>query len=162
MKDITSKTPKWLSDIVKEKNELYNEEQRTLSEEMADVLEEEMEFIKIIKIESVLFEEDLIRAMSQLRVVIDLGDEPDLYLQISAISAGVPQINMIETDYVTPNVNGLIIPSSSNMIQALDYFLLSLKNWNYSYASSIKLVDEFSSTKIIREVDRLIKGELYG
>ncbi|TXZ91760.1 accessory Sec system glycosyltransferase Asp1, partial [Vibrio cholerae] len=50
--------------------------------------------------------------MSQLRVVIDLGDEPDLYLQISAISAGVPQINMIETDYVTPNVNGLIIPSS--------------------------------------------------
>ena len=46
MKDITSKTPKWLSDIVKEKNELYNEEQRTLSEEMADVLEEEMEFIK--------------------------------------------------------------------------------------------------------------------
>lgn len=27
MKDITSKTPKWLSDIVKEKNELYNEEQ---------------------------------------------------------------------------------------------------------------------------------------
>ena len=162
MKDITSKTPKWLSDIVKEKNELYNEEQRTLSEEMADVLEEEMEFIKIIKIESVLFEEDLIRAMSQLRVVIDLGDEPDLYLQISAISAGVPQINMIETDYVTSNVNGLIIPSSSNMIQALDYFLLSLKNWNYSYASSIKLVDEFSSTKIIREVDRLIKGELYG
>ena len=162
MKDITSKTPKWLSDIVKEKNELYNEEQRTLSEEMADVLEEEMEFIKIIKIESVLFEEDLIRAMSQLRVVIDLGDEPDLYLQISAISAGVPQINMIETDYVTPNVNGLIIPSSSNITQALDYFLLSLKNWNYSYASSIKLVDEFSSTKIIREVDRLIKGELYG
>ena len=103
----------------KRKNELYNEEQRTLSEEMADVLEEEMEFIKIIKIESVLFEEDLIRAMSQLRVVIDLGDEPDLYLQISAISAGVPQINMIETDYVTSNVNGLIIPSSSNMIQAL-------------------------------------------
>ncbi|COE62229.1 accessory Sec system protein Asp1 [Staphylococcus warneri] len=162
MKDITSKTPKWLSDIVKGKNELYNEEQRTLSEEMADVLEEEMEFIEIIKIESVIFEEDLIRAMSQLRVVIDLGDEPDLYLQISAISAGVPQINMIETDYVTPNVNGLIIPSSSNMIQALDYFLLSLKNWNYSYASSLKLVDEFSSTKIIREVNRLIKGELYG
>ena len=121
-----------------------------------------MEFIEIIKIESVLFEEDLIRTMSQLRVVIDLGDEPDLYLQISAISAGVPQINMIETDYVTPNVNGLIIPSSSNMIQALDYFLLSLKNWNYSYASSLKLVDEFSSTKIIREVNRLIKGELYG
>ena len=30
----------------KRKNELYNEEQRTLSEEMADVLEEEMEFIK--------------------------------------------------------------------------------------------------------------------
>ena len=106
MKDITSKTPKWLSDIVKEKNELYNEEQRTLSEEMADVLEEEIEFIEIIKIESVLFEEYLIRTMSQLRVVIDLGDEPDLYLQISAISAGVPQINMIETDYVTPNVNG--------------------------------------------------------
>ncbi|MEJ7474891.1 accessory Sec system protein Asp1, partial [Staphylococcus saprophyticus] len=55
-----------------------------------------------------------------------------------------------------------IIPSSSNITQALDYFLLSLKNWNYSYASSIKLVDEFSSTKIIREVDRLIKGELHG
>ena len=28
MKNITNKTPKWLSDIVKEKNELYNEEQK--------------------------------------------------------------------------------------------------------------------------------------
>lgn len=161
MKDIASKTPKWLLDIVKEKNKLYNEKQKKLNEEIADVLEEEMEFIEMIKIESVLFEDDLIRAISTLRVVIDLGEEPDLYLQISAISAGVPQINIIETEYVTPDINGVIIPNSTDMIQALDYFLLSLKNWNYSYSSSIKLVDEFSSTKIIKIVDDLIKGEFY-
>ncbi|MGX8004794.1 accessory Sec system glycosyltransferase Asp1 [Staphylococcus hominis] len=37
------------------------------------------------------FEEHLLKEMSHLRVMIDLGNEPDLYLQISSISVGIPQ-----------------------------------------------------------------------
>ena len=48
------------------------------------------------------------------------------------------------------------------MIAALDYFLDHLKHWNYSFAYSIKLVDEYASEQIIDQLDRLIEGEMHG
>ena len=73
------------------------------------------------------FEEDLMKELSQLRVIVDLNQEPDLYLQISSISAGVPQINRRETDYVDDKLNGLIIDIQQLRV-ALNYFINNLKN----------------------------------
>ncbi|HBM8032709.1 accessory Sec system protein translocase subunit SecY2 [Staphylococcus aureus] len=94
-----------------------------------------------------------------LRLVIDMSKEPDLYLQISAISAGIPQINGQQTDYVSDYDNGRIINTVDELDDALNYYLFYLKNWNYAYAYSLKLIDAYASKNIINQLDELIEGE---
>lgn len=154
--------PEWLTYKVKNTNEQLNKNEKQLSLEVRDILETEIEEIEYIKLVFVPFEEQLLKEMSHLRVMIDLGNEPDLYLQISSISVGIPQINQLKTNYVDHKLNGLIINDMSELIMAIDFYLLNLKNWNYSFAHSIKLSEEFSSSKIITQLNHLIEGENNG
>lgn len=55
--------------------------------------------------------------------------------------------------------NGYIIDDISQTVESLDYFLTHLKNWNYSYAYSMRLSDDFSSINIIHQIDQLFKGD---
>ena len=160
-KNILSNTPQWLLNKVKKKNISYNEENNSMSTEMTDILNEEINFTELIKIEPIISEIDLLKIVSKMRAIIDLSDEPDLYLQISCISSGVPQINKVPTDYVIPNINGIIINDFNKILSSLDFFIDSLKHWNYSYAYSIKLIDLYSSSEIIKQLNYLIKGDYY-
>ena len=101
----------WLRDEIDQLNALLNVEEEEFSPEVQDILQTELEEDEIEKVKLIYvpFEEDLMKELSQLRVIVDLNQEPDLYLQISSISAGVPQINRRETDYVDDKLNGLII-----------------------------------------------------
>lgn len=65
--------------------------------------------------------------MSQFTSNDRLRNEPDLYLQISSISVGIPQINQLKTNYVDHKLNGLIINDMSELIMAIDFYLLNLK-----------------------------------
>ena len=126
----------WLRDEIDQLNALLNVEEEEFSPEVQDILQTELEEDEIEKVKLIYvpFEEDLMKELSQLRVIVDLNQEPDLYLQISSISAGVPQINRRETDYVDDKLNGLIIDNIQQLRVALNYFINNLKNWNYSFA----------------------------
>ncbi|ARJ50756.1 accessory Sec system protein Asp1 [Staphylococcus lutrae] len=105
------------------------------------------------------FESQLIELMSRLRLVIDMGAEPNLFLQICAIGAGVPQINCCETDYVKHGKNGYVIQNIHDMCQGIDYFLNRLKNWNQSFAYSMKLAKHYASDQIIKQLDAWLVRE---
>ncbi|MCH4985897.1 accessory Sec system protein Asp1 [Macrococcoides goetzii] len=123
--------------------------------------EEDTEKAKVIQLVSLPFENDVIKKIAELRIVIDLNQEPDLFLQICAISAGIPQINMRATDYVEDNINGMIIHDDDGITLALNYYLLVLKHWNASLAYNMKLTKKYASINIINQFDRFIKGEAY-
>lgn len=120
----------WLRDEIDQLNALLNVEEEEFSPEVQDILQTELEEDEIEKVKLIYvpFEEDLMKELSQLRVIVDLNQEPDLYLQISSISAGVPQINRRETDYVDDKLNGLIIDNIQQLRVALNYFINNLKN----------------------------------
>ncbi|MBN4916988.1 accessory Sec system glycosyltransferase Asp1, partial [Staphylococcus sp. EG-SA-23] len=42
--------------------------------------------------------------------------------------------------------NGRIINTVDELDDALNYYLFYLKNWNYAYAYSLKLIDAYAST----------------
>lgn len=155
-------TSEWLTNEISNINKQLNERNNPLSLEVRDVLETEIKETEYIKLIFVPFEEDLIKAISRLRIVIDMSNEPDLYLQISSISAGIPQINQRDTEYVDHKLNGLIINGIFELNGALDFYILNLKNWNYAFAHSIKLGKVFSSSKIIQQLNQLIEGESHG
>ncbi|MBU7218666.1 accessory Sec system protein Asp1 [Staphylococcus gallinarum] len=151
--------PQWLTEQVQAVNDKYN----TINEDEDGInllLAEEEAYVEVIEIKHVPFEQDLRAALMNLRVVIDLNREPDLFLQISCISAGIPQINLRKTDYVVDEINGRVIERVDQLVEALQYFLNHLKNWNYSFAYAIKLVETFASKEIVGRLNRWIEGEV--
>ncbi|RIM83603.1 accessory Sec system protein Asp1 [Staphylococcus xylosus] len=151
--------PHWVNEQVQSVNDKYNsinEDEDGINVLLAD----EMDYIEIIEIKHVPFEQDVREALLNVRIIIDLNREPDLFLQISCISAGIPQINLRKTDYVVDEINGLVIESINRLTESLQYFLNHLKNWNYSFAYSIKLVESFGSKEIVGRLNRWIEGEM--
>ena len=45
-------------------------------------------------------ENDIIQELEKTRLIVDLSEEPNLYTQIAGISAGIPQVNRVQTEYV--------------------------------------------------------------
>ncbi|CAL29105.1 accessory Sec system protein Asp1 [Staphylococcus carnosus] len=118
--------------------------------------------LKLVRFEFIPFEADIVKLISTLRIMIDLNTEPDLFLQISSISAGIPQINRYHTEYMKDRANGLLVTADSELPQALDTFLIGLKNWNFAFAYSVQLVEAYSSEKLVKQLNRFIEGETYG
>lgn len=78
------------------------------------------------------------------RLLVDLGQAPDLYMQIAAISAGIPQINRHQTGYVLAGQNGQIIDRLSELPAALAFYLNSLRHWNEALVVNARLIDQYS------------------
>lgn len=103
--------------------------------------------------------EQVTQSLSTARQLIDVGSHPDLFMQIAAISAGIPQINLVETGYVTNGKNGLIIDKLSDLNKAANYYLASLAPWNEALVVNAQLIDQYSEqhTKALWE-DVLTNG----
>lgn len=113
-------------------------------------------------LKNVPFENDIVEAISTLRLVIDMNEEPDLFLQICCMGAGLPQINRMQTDYVQHERNGYIISDIESLPVAMNFYLTHLKNWNRSYAYAMKLAKMYGSDEILKQLDDWLEGETHG
>ncbi|UEX90231.1 accessory Sec system protein Asp1 [Staphylococcus ratti] len=150
----------WLLNEITIINDRFNDKSE-VPEEISELMKDE-EAIVYVELKSVPFEMDIVEAIATLRIVIDLSVEPDLFLQICCLGAGLPQINRNHTDYVEDGTNGLVITTENDLIAALDYYLEHLKHWNRSYAYSQRLAKNYTSKKIIEQLDQLIEGDRDG
>lgn len=57
--------------------------------------------------------------MSNARVLLDLGETPDQFMQTAALTYAVPQINRTVTEYVLPEKNGQIVTDQAALEAAL-------------------------------------------
>ena len=73
---------------------------------------------------------ELIQMLKDIRLILDLRDQPNLYLQIAGISAGIPQVNNRYTRYVEHLKNGYIVQNIDHVTEGLAYYLTGLKHWN--------------------------------
>ncbi|EHE7496326.1 accessory Sec system protein Asp1 [Staphylococcus pseudintermedius] len=112
-------------------------------------------------LKSVPFEIDVAEAVSTLRLVIDLNEEPDLFLQICCLGAGLPQISRMETDYVKHGRNGYVISNDADLTEGIAYFLDYLKHWNHAYAYAMKLAKAYESNEILKMLDDWLEGETH-
>lgn len=78
------------------------------------------------------------------RLLVDLGQVPNLFMQITAISAGIPQINRRDTGYVQAGGNGQLIDQLGELPAALVYFLNSLHHWNEALVVNAQLIEQYS------------------
>ena len=77
-------------------------------------LEENNEIVSRFSFQDLRDETALIKALQFTRLIVDLSKEPNRYTQIAGISAGIPQINRVASEYVTHQENGYILKHLSD------------------------------------------------
>lgn len=97
------------------------------------------------------------RCMREQRLIVDLRDVPKLYLQISAISMGIPQLVSRETQFLVDGKNGRVIQGKDELFRALQFYLDVLSNWNDAMVASYELGKKFSTAELIEKWKEVIK-----
>lgn len=103
------------------------------------LLDEEDQIPILFVVEQCVNELSVNKCMREQRLLVDLADSPDLFLQISCVSMGIPQILKTATQYMQPGKNGRIIKDISQLGEVLKHYLESLSNWNEAAVQSYKL-----------------------
>jgi len=120
-------------------------------------LPENQELEYRFRIRNITDELSLIQELDDTRLIIDLSQQPNLYTQIAGISAGIPQINLVASDYVTHLQNGYILDSISQLAVATDYYLQGLKNWNQALIYSIEKIKLNTGHQVIKRWEKWLK-----
>ena len=93
------------------------------------------------------------------RLIVDLSKEPNRYTQIAGISAGIPQINRVASEYVTHQENGYILKHLSDFEKGAYYYLGQLNNWNRSLIYSIEKIKENTGDRLVQKWENWLKEE---
>lgn len=97
------------------------------------------------------------KCMREQRLLIDLRNVPELYLQITAISIGIPQIVCTQTEFVEHGGNGMVLPDISKLPAALHYYLDRLQNWNRASVYSYEMVKEYTTERLLEKWSEVIR-----
>lgn len=103
------------------------------------ILDQEDQIPVLFVVEQCVDELSANKCLREQRILVDLSDTPDLFLQISCVSMGVPQILKTATQYMRPGKNGRIIRDLSRLGEILSFYLESLANWNEAMIHAYEL-----------------------
>lgn len=125
-------------------------------------LEENNEIISRFSFQDLRDETALIKSLQFTRLIVDLSKEPNRYTQIAGISAGIPQINRVASEYVTHQENGYILKHLSDFEKGAYYYLGQLNNWNRSLIYSIEKIKENTGDRLVQKWENWLKEEQHG
>ncbi len=111
-------------------------------------LDEELPCLFFVK--QCVTELSLSKCLKEQRLVIDFGDEIDLFLQIGSISMGIPLIVSKRSEYVENGENGFVLANVDRLNDVLVYYLDTLDNWNKAMIASYKIGKKFSSDNLVK------------
>ncbi|MCC4347102.1 accessory Sec system protein Asp1 [Limosilactobacillus reuteri] len=127
-------------------------------DEVEEILTEQTSIPKLdIDAQRITTPAEIGRQFDSLRIVIDWGPTVDEFLQITAISTGIPQLCRQSNRQVKDYQNGIICPTISDINQGLDYFLGNLKHWNQSLVYDVQLMNQYSAAELMTKWQTLFK-----
>lgn len=96
------------------------------------------------------------KCMREQRVMVELRDTLEVYLQIMAISIGIPQIVSKETEFVEHGKNGFVLKRMEELKDILAYYLDGLLNWNKAVVYSYELGKKYTTGKLLEKWKEVI------
>lgn len=154
IKQVENKVEELISDYLDLKDFIKKSYKNNQAE---NPLPENQELEYRFRIKNITDELSLIQELDDTRLIIDLSEQPNLYTQIAGISAGIPQINLVASDYVTHLQNGYILDSISQLAVAADYYLQGLKNWNQALIYSIEKIKLNTGHQVIARWEKWLQ-----
>lgn len=89
------------------------------------------------------------KCMREQWLLIDLREIPELYLQIKAVSFGIPQIVRRKTEFLVEDGNGIILKKIEGLPEALDYYLNGLEHRNEARIFSYEISREYTTERLL-------------
>lgn len=117
------------------------------------------QLFKSFIIQEIKTEEELFELIGKTRLIIDIQNLPDLFTQIAGISAGIPQINCVPTEYVQHEKNGLILSEMNKLSEAIIYYLENLGEWQKARAYSVQQIKQYSGIELQKKILEIIRGK---
>lgn len=143
-----------ISSTVKEGDQVERDMVRELGIDATYEISKEQKFF----VDQCVSELEVSKCMREQRVMVDLRDMPELFLQISAISGGIPQIVKNKTQYVVHEHNGFVIEKTEDVIAAIDFYLDNINNWNEAKIFSYELGKKYTTKVLLDKWKEVIKS----
>ena len=134
--------PEWARKVEKSKSE--------------NPLDEEDQLPVLFIVEQCVNELSVNKCVREQRLLVDLADTPDLFLQVSCVSMGIPQILRTATQYMYPGKNGRINRNLDQLEEDLGYYLENLSNWNEAAIQSYELGKTYTTQYLIKQWKEVI------
>lgn len=126
------------------------------SNKSENLLEEEDQIPILFIVEQCVDELSVNKCVREQRLLVDLADIPDLFLQISCVSMGIPQVLRTATRYMRPGKNGRVNKDLAKLGEDLEYYLESLGNWNEAVIQSYELGKTHTTQYLIKQWKEVI------
>ena len=118
------------------------------------VAENDLEMGKKIPIlfvpEQCIDELSVSKCMREQWLLIDLREVPEQYLQINAVSFGIPQIVRKKTEFIVDDGNGVILDKLEKLPKVLDYYLDGLEHRNEARIFSYEVSREYTTERLLK------------
>lgn len=102
-------------------------------------------------------ERTISKCINEQRVILDLRKCVDVYLDITAISKGVPRISMSSDQFFEHKKNGYLIHEYSEIEESLHYYLDNFENWNAALVQCYEIGRKYT-TEILLDAWRKVLG----
>ena len=90
------------------------------------------------------------KCMREQWLLIDLREVPEQYLQINAVSFGIPQIVRKKTEFIVDDGNGVILDQLERLPKVLDYYLDGLEHRNEARIFSYEVSREYTTERLLK------------
>lgn len=89
------------------------------------------------------------KCMREQRLIVDMRKKTELYLRITGISVGIPQIVYKTTEFVENGQNGLVVRNMSKLGEAISFYLDNITNWNEAMVYSYELGKKYTTEVLV-------------
>lgn len=119
---------------------------------------DEMDEVKVrFFVEQCVDELSVSKCIREQRILVDMRNIPELYLQISALSVAIPQLVRTKTQFVEEGENGFVIKRVQDLPEYLDFYLFSMSNWNDAKVCSYELGKKYTTRVLLDKWKEVIE-----
>ncbi len=130
------------------------ETKKNVAENMLDTMDDVP--VKFF-VEQCVDELSVSKCIREQRLIVDMRDVMEVYLQISGISMGIPQIVSQETQFVEHEKNGLVLQEIENLPEAMAFYLENLTNWNEAMVYAYEIGKKYTTKVLIEKWKEVIE-----
>ena len=150
---LLEKTRECLRNIGMEEGWAVEETKSNMAENRLD--SEETAPVKFF-VEQCVDELSVSKCIREQRLVVDLRKVTEVYLRITGISVGIPQIVYRTTEFVEDGRNGRILKDMDQLPKVMEFYLESLTNWNAAMVYSYELGKKYTTGVLIEKWKEVI------